>query len=130
MCPSRYTLFACMYAQMSRKHGRGGVHCTLIMLWLQDLLFTYAMLQPAAAWAVQTPLDSPVVQDSISKTPSQNSLLGWVLLFSPLLAYGLFTLYRERINPKAKLSNFSFVLAGLAILGNIISIVVFKIRWF
>jgi len=53
-----------------------------------------------------------------------------VVLASPLLLYGLFTVYREKVNPKATISDFLFITAGIVIVGNILSILVFKIRLF
>lgn len=99
------------------------------------------LTQPAASWAadlvkeaqegpIPTPLDNPVLQTTIGKTPQQGSYIGWLLLFSPLIIYGIFTVYRTQINPQAKLSNFALIVTGLGILANIFSIVVFKVRWF
>jgi len=38
--------------------------------------------------------------------------------------------YREKVNPKATISDFLFITAGIVIVGNILSILVFKIRLF
>lgn len=53
-----------------------------------------------------------------------------VLLSAPILLYGLFTLYREKVNPKATISDFLFITAGVVIVGNIFSILVLKVRIF
>jgi hypothetical protein len=37
---------------------------------------------------------------------------------------------REKANRKATFSDFAFLLGGVAVLGNILSIVIFKVRWF
>ncbi len=50
--------------------------------------------------------------------------------FSPLVVYGLFSLYREKINPRAKLGDVIFIVAALFIFGNIFSILVFKKRFY
>ena len=101
---------------------------------LQELLIAAALAQPVAAWAQEeplaTPLDNPVVQESIKQTPASSSLFGWFVLFSPLVGYAIFSLYRGRVNPNAKLSNFLYIVAGAAIFANAVSILVFKIRWF
>ena len=102
---------------------------------MQDILLSYALLHPAASWAVaedvqKTPLDNPVLQEAASKGPGQGGFIGWLVLFSPLIIYGIFTAYRVQINPKAKLSNFALLVAGAAVIANIISILIFKIRWF
>lgn len=52
------------------------------------------------------------------------------LLAAPILLYGLFTIYREKVNPKATISDFLFITAGIVIVGNIVSILVFKVRIF
>lgn len=51
-----------------------------------------------------------------------------LLLLAPLLLYGLFNVYRSKINPKASISDFLFFLAALVIIGNVFSIVVLKVR--
>ena len=51
-----------------------------------------------------------------------------VLLSAPLLLYALFNVYRDKINPKASISDFLFLLVALVIVGNVFSILVLKVR--
>ena len=51
-----------------------------------------------------------------------------VLLLAPLILYGLFNVYRSKVNPKASISDFLFFTAALVIVGNVFSIVVLKVR--
>ncbi|GIL84423.1 hypothetical protein Vretimale_15895 [Volvox reticuliferus] len=53
-----------------------------------------------------------------------------VLLLTPVLVYTLFNLYRDRINPQAKFLDYIYIMAALAIFGNIFSILIFKTRFF
>ncbi|KAK9810306.1 hypothetical protein WJX72_008324 [[Myrmecia] bisecta] len=52
------------------------------------------------------------------------------LLLTPLVLYGGFNIYRTNVNPRAKLSDFLFIFAALVIFGNLLSILVFKVRFF
>jgi hypothetical protein len=52
------------------------------------------------------------------------------LLTAPIIVYGTFSIYRDKVNPKAKVTDALFVLAGLAVAGNIVSILFFKTRLF
>jgi hypothetical protein len=52
------------------------------------------------------------------------------ILMAPVLLYAGFTVYRTAFNPAAKLSNFFFAIATVAVFGNIAAILVFKIRFF
>lgn len=62
------------------------------------------------------------------ESPKGVSVAEVVLLAAPLLLYGGFSIYRDRVNPKAKLSDFLFVTAGLIIVLNLLSILFFKVR--
>ena len=58
---------------------------------------------------------------------------GWttaegLIVLAPLVLYGLFSLYRDRINPNFKLSDFALIIAGVVVLGNVVAILVFKTR--
>lgn len=52
------------------------------------------------------------------------------LVLSPIILYGIFNVYRSALNPRAKLSDFLFIVAAIAIVGNILSILIFKKRFF
>ena len=49
---------------------------------------------------------------------------------SPLLLYVGFYLYREKVNPKAKLSDLVYIAAAAVIVVNLLSILFFKVRLF
>lgn len=51
-----------------------------------------------------------------------------LLLLAPILLYGVFSIYREKVNPRAKLSDFLFIAAAAVIVLNILTILIFKIR--
>ncbi|GLC37184.1 hypothetical protein PLESTB_000989100 [Pleodorina starrii] len=53
-----------------------------------------------------------------------------VLLLTPVVVYALFNVYREKLNPQAKFLDYVYIMAALAIFGNIFSILVFKTRFF
>ncbi len=50
------------------------------------------------------------------------------ILALPIVSYGLFNIVRDKVNPKATLSDFFLIVATLVILGNIFSILVLKAR--
>ena len=49
-------------------------------------------------------------------------------MLAPIVLYGLFSVYRDRINPNFKLSDFALIVAGLVVLGNVAAILIFKTR--
>jgi hypothetical protein len=53
-----------------------------------------------------------------------------VLLLAPVILYSVFTVYRTTFNPSVKLSDFFFAIGAVVVFGNILSILVFKIRYF
>ena len=66
--------------------------------------------------------------DLSKAAPSGTTLGEIVLLLAPLLLYGLFNIYRAKVNPKASISDFLFITAALVIVGNVFSILVLKVR--
>ena len=52
------------------------------------------------------------------------------MIFSPIILYGFWTLYRAVIGSDAKLVDFITLVASFVVIGNLISILVFKTRWF
>ncbi|KAG7672370.1 hypothetical protein Ndes2526B_g09120 [Nannochloris sp. 'desiccata'] len=48
--------------------------------------------------------------------------------FTPVLVYALFTLYRDKVNPRAKFGDLIFIIAALVVFGNIFSVLIFKKR--
>lgn len=84
---------------------------------------------PAAALAALSTLLAAApafADDAPAAAPGVNPFeIG--LALSPALFYGVLTLVRQ-VNPKVKISDLLFALAGLVIVANIISILVFKKR--
>lgn len=52
------------------------------------------------------------VQDAVQRGPPAPSPVELLLVLSPILLYGIFTLYRSKVNPRAKLSDFAFVVVS------------------
>ena len=71
-----------------------------------------------------------MLQDAATSAPSILGLtpLEIALVLLPLVLYGLFNLYRSQVNDKAKLVDFVSLVASVVIIGNIVSILVFKVR--
>ena len=53
-----------------------------------------------------------------------------VLGLMPILLYGIFYLFREKINPNVKVSDYLFAVLTIAVWLNFISAIVFKFRFF
>ena len=58
---------------------------------------------------------------------------GWtsaegLIVLAPIVLYGIFSVYRDRINPNFKLADFALIVAGLVVLANVFAIVVYKVR--
>lgn len=51
-----------------------------------------------------------------------------LLIFAPVILYGLFSVYRSQVNPRAKLSDFLFIAAAAVVVANLFTIIVFKKR--
>ncbi|KAL3157091.1 hypothetical protein ABBQ38_001337 [Trebouxia sp. C0009 RCD-2024] len=51
-----------------------------------------------------------------------------LLIFAPVILYGLFTVYRSKVNERAKLSDFLFIAAAGVVVANLVSIIFFKRR--
>ena len=88
---------------------------------------------PALAEEAATGEVSDVTKDAADIMTQNSGILGYtygglVVAFSPLVIYAVFYLYRQTINPKAKLQDLLFVAAFCVVVGNILSIVVFHKR--
>eukprot|EP00887_Chlorella_sp_A99_P007444 scaffold2.g7444.t1 len=83
---------------------------------------TGAVAGPAAALADEA---APAAEAASSGGLFGLTPLGWAVVFSPLVFYGIFN-----VNPAAKFGDAVFIFAALVILGNLISILVFKVRLF
>lgn len=98
---------------------------------LQDSLLVLLLTSPAASYAADPAADTTkAIQETAASTPGGPSAFGLIVLFSPLLLYGIFNVYRERINPQAKLSNFAVIIGALLLAANLFSIVVYRVRFF
>lgn len=69
------------------------------------------------------------------QTPAGATFLGLpigqvILLMAPVILYTVFTVLRTAFKPDLKLSDFFFAVGTVAVFGNIIAILVFKIRLF
>ena len=53
-----------------------------------------------------------------------------VLGLSPILLYGIFYAYREKVNPNVKASDYLFAVLCFAVFGNLFSTAVLKFRFF
>lgn len=65
------------------------------------------------------------------KEAATNTAPEWVapsVLAFPVVSYILFTLYRNKVNPNAKLTDWVFGLVAMAILGNLILIATVGVR--
>lgn len=101
-----------------------------------DTTFKQASLALASVLLPLTPLtaladvsaESPVVETAQAASELGANPAGFALAFAPLGVYSLFWLYREKVNPRAKISDLLFFAAALVIFGNIFSILVFKKR--
>jgi drug/metabolite transporter (DMT)-like permease len=86
------------------------------------LLYSLLSLPAVADEAVQPAADAA--------TEAAIGPLGYAGTLLPVALYGTFYLYREKVNPRAKISDFLFIIGALVVLGNIVSMVVFKTRYF
>lgn len=113
--------------------------------WLGPALLAAGAPLTLAAQALAEPINGSVgakqadaiaqtakdtVQDAVQSGPPAPSPIEILLVLSPILLYGVFSLYRSKVNPRAKLSDFSFIVVGLVIVANLVSIIVFKVRFF
>lgn len=87
----------------------------------------------ALSWATTLPAladDAAVSGDAAAASEAAAFDASNLLVLLPLVLYGIFNVYRNKANPKASFSDFLFLCAGVAVIGNILSILIFKIRWF
>jgi drug/metabolite transporter (DMT)-like permease len=70
--------------------------------------------------------ESSVVETA--QAASAASPAGLALAFAPVGIYSLFWIYREKVDPRAKISDLLFFVGAVVIVGNIVSILVFKKR--
>jgi hypothetical protein len=60
------------------------------------------------------PQAKDTVADAVQRTggPPAPAPAELLLVLSPLLLYGIFTLYRSKVNPRAKLQDFAFIVVS------------------
>ncbi|KAF5835731.1 hypothetical protein DUNSADRAFT_6957 [Dunaliella salina] len=103
---------------------------------LSDNIFLMSMLQALAATQARAEEAARPVEDSTPPVdvsiPAATELTPGqlALLFSPVLIYGAFSIYRAKVNPKASISDLLLIVALCAILFNLYSIVFLKVRYF
>lgn len=51
----------------------------------------------------------------------KNTYMSPAVVLSPVIMYGIFNLYRDRVNPRMKFSDFLFIVAGVAVVANLVS---------
>lgn len=82
------------------------------------------LLLPASAALAEEPIQASAIEPR-SANPAE-----YVILALPIIIYGIFSLYRAKVNPRVKVSDFLFILAAVVIVANILSIAIFKKRIF
>eukprot|EP00798_Chlamydomonas_sp_ICE-L_P020690 gene20690-27489_t len=95
------------------------------------------MLAAAPAWAEEAAAtitdaavdvaDAPVTEAIKSGLPNASEFL---ILLTPLGLYAVWSLYRDKINPRSTFSDYLLLVVALAIAANLVSMVAFKIRLF
>jgi hypothetical protein len=89
-----------------------------------------ALAAPLAAFADEAPAVEAAALDAAGDALVLSPFGTAAIALSPVIAYGVFFLYREKVNPRATLGDGLFVIAALVIAANIVSILVFKLRLF
>ena len=101
----------------------------LNMVHLQIAMGLATMLLPASTAFAEEEINAGIntagAFASRSASPAE-----YVILLLPIIIYGIFSLYRAKVNPRIKVSDFLFILAAIVIVANILSIAIFKKRLF
>ncbi|KAG2424021.1 hypothetical protein HXX76_014845 [Chlamydomonas incerta] len=89
----------------------------------------------SAALAVAAPLaahaDEPVAAAAEAVADAGGFGAGEAaLLITPVVVYAAFSVYREKLNPRASFLDYIYIMVFLAIVANLVSIVAFKTRFF
>ena len=107
-----------------------------VFVSMQTLMTLATMAISAPLAFAEEALQSGVVEEAASnvqEAATQSRAAGpgdYLILGLPIIVYGAFSLYRAKVNPRIKISDFLFILAAAVIVGNILSIVIFKKRIF
>lgn len=83
----------------------------------------------SAATLAASPL-AAIAEEAATATGDEGFKISLLLGAAPLAVYGVFYGYREFVNPRAKISDALYFLAAGVILANIVSILVFHVRFF
>jgi hypothetical protein len=105
-----------------RLDADGGWFANAVVRGGLELALLSSVILPALARADE------VLPDAVA--PHGITVAEVALLTAPLLLYSAFSIFRSQVNPKAKISDFLFILVALIIVANIISIIFFKTRIF
>lgn len=97
---------------------------------------------PLAAWADDTaaaPVEAAAegaqqaaaaVTEAAAEAAPAPQWVSYIIVLTPIILYGLFNVYRNQVNPRASFSDFLFLVAGVAVIANLVSIIGFKVRLF
>ncbi|KAI8464085.1 MAG: hypothetical protein J3K34DRAFT_127039 [Monoraphidium minutum] len=99
----------------------------------QERATGFEQVAALVALAAASPLVAPLAalaEDAAAAEPQEFSPAFYAVAVAPLLIYALFWLYRDRVNPKATFGDLLYIVGAVVVFGNIISIVVFKTRFF
>ncbi|GFR43073.1 hypothetical protein Agub_g4080 [Astrephomene gubernaculifera] len=91
-----------------------------------------------SAWAVLAPFALTAAAHADEATAAVTEAAGSggfgageaALLLTPVGVYALFNIYREKVNPKASFLDYVYIMVFLAIVANLFSILVYKVRFF
>lgn len=92
-----------------------------------ETITTTAAPEVVTPEAVTTAVDT--AKEAAEAVPEVNPVLKYVILGLPLILYTFWTIFRT-INRKAKFGDFVNLVVGFIVIGNLVSIVFFKVRWF
>ena len=111
-----------------RAHGARGC-IRALSHFRPDLLQAASFLAALPALAEESAVDAA---DAATTAPSVFgfSPIEVAIAVAPLLFYGVLTVYRSAVNPKASISDVAFLLAAFLIVGNLLSGLIFKVRLF
>ncbi|KIY94370.1 hypothetical protein MNEG_13591 [Monoraphidium neglectum] len=84
-----------------------------------------ALAAPLAALAEEAAVEAAAAPAAEEVSPAF-----YALAFSPIVIYGLFTVFRAKVNPKANIGDLLYIIGAVAVFGNIVSILIFKTRFF
>ena len=141
-CHAMLMLFMCCQHERPCPASTAGQYAPLIRTTADacsKLMIPYAVQQsrrqtlsrPAAHHVFQLADALPILPETtvpVSKIPGGWTTAEGLIVLAPIVLYGLFSVYRDRINPNFKLSDFALIVAGLVVLGNVAAILIFKTR--